>query len=62
MPTTFIFDVAMAEMKRRRPDLRDKPDAEVIEILAREYGSVAPTTKNDLIIRTGAADSTRKYK
>ena len=33
-----LFDLAMAEMRRRRPDLRAKSESEIIEILTAEHG------------------------
>ena len=38
----------MIEMKRRRPDLRDKADSDILEILEREHGPPGPCDLADL--------------
>ena len=43
-----LFDLAMAEMKRRRPDLRAKSESEIIEILSAEHGRTEHADLADL--------------
>jgi hypothetical protein len=53
---TRLYDLAMTEMKRRRPEFRNKSASEIMEILAREHGMPEPDDLAYLVRLLGPGD------